>query len=337
MTISGQIDEIEERVRRKVADLYFRKVPAKEILAAAERTAAAYSSQIRSRELREIVIRAMKDFARKQYRELFRSFSPVDIDTINSLNKLAEIGSTAAEKAAAKKRLEAGGYKEARMLGVPMQKWQAKYLRDHVRPALDRLMTMSPEDPDDAMGRNRLRNRAEMQVRYEGHMDQLDGFRAKGVKLVIISAHADCSARCAPFQGRVFSLDGTSGRAPDGRRYEPIEKAINVEQKSKDGTKTWINGLFGFNCRHYAIEYKDDYRFPEVKAETRAREDAITRKQRSREAEIRRWRIEAIETKGRDPEAYKVAVRNVTRLQDKYLDFCLKNKRPTYRDRLMII
>lgn len=133
--------------------------------------------------------------------------------------------------------------------GVPLQVYSKEYMK-RVNAAMLRLARERAIDPNDLTGRNSLRNLAEMETRYKSHEDEINGFREKGVNLVVISTHADCSDRCFPYQGRVYSLDGTRGKTEDGREYVPLEEATQNPRDlytTKAG-RTYQNGLFGFNC-----------------------------------------------------------------------------------------
>ena len=134
-----------------------------------------------------------------------------------------------------------------------------------------------------------LRNKAEMAVRQQDHEDRLNAMRANGVRLVICSTHADCSQRCRPYQGRVYSLDGTRGRTDDGRDFVPLEEATQNPRDryvTKAG-RVWQNGLLSFNCRHFLVEYKSGYRFPEPDAKAERKEYMITETQRRLERNVR--------------------------------------------------
>lgn len=206
----------------------------------------------------------------------------------------------------------------------------------NVKPALDRLAAQQARDPDDVSGRNTLRNRAEMEVRYQAHQDEISGFKARGVNLVICSTHADCSARCAPWQGRVYSLDGTYGTTDDGRRYEPLENATDILYTTKAG-KTYKNGLLGFNCRHYLVPYKSGYRFPKPNVVEERREYEITQEQRRLEANVRRWRTKAVELKGQDPKGYSEARKKAVEWNQAYIEFSKLNNRAYYPSRTKLL
>ena len=196
-----------------------------------------------------------------------------------------------------------------------------------------------PRDPDDlrrdSERRNSLRNRAEMEVRYDDHLRQIEDFRAKGTKLVIASTHADCSDRCRPWQGRVYSLDGTSGTAPDGRKYVPLEDATDIFYTTKAG-KVYKNGLLGFNCRHFLVEYQPFLRFPRPSAEKQREEYKITLTQRSMERDVRRLRVEADTWRGIDADRARKATKKATEAYRRYRDFSKAHDRAYYPSRVQI-
>lgn len=138
--------------------------------------------------------------------------------------------------------------------GVPLSRYYSDVWRNQVKPVLDRLCDGVALDPNDYSGRNSLRNLAEMEVRYNDHLQSIEALKAAGERLVVCSAHADCSDRCAPWQGRVYSLDGTSG-VIDGHRYVPLEQATDIYYTTKAG-RVYKNGLLGLtagtNCTRTA-------------------------------------------------------------------------------------
>ena len=168
--------------------------------------------------------------------------------------------------------------------GLPLQEFHKKYMK-RVSQALNELAEENALDPNDFTGRNSLRNLAEMQVRYERHQEEIAGFRARGTRLVVCSVHADCSDRCAKWQGGVYSLDGTRGRTEDGRSFVPLEEATDIYYTTKAG-RTYKNGLLGFNCRHKLFEYKAGMGIPTVSEEEQKREYAITKRQRAMERAV---------------------------------------------------
>lgn len=154
--------------------------------------------------------------------------------------------------------------------------------------------------------------------------------RANGDKLVWASTHVDCSPRCFPWQGRLYSLDGSYGTTDTGVSYQPLENAVNVPYTTKAG-KTYMNGLLGFNCRHRLIPYKDEQQPPKgyTKAQT-VKAYQLDLAQRAMEREIRRVKERAHLLKGvedvKDGEISKLfaQARNMTQA---YRKFCRDNNR----------
>lgn len=131
------------------------------------------------------------------------------------------------------------------------------------------------------------RSYAEMSVRYEANLEDVKNLKANNVKLVWTSSHADASPRCQPYQGKLYSLDGTSGKTEDGISYTPLDKALL-------GPKGDGNGIInGYNCRHYLIEYKPGSKAPiDYDKATVMRENQINNKQRNYESNIRQLKLQ---------------------------------------------
>lgn len=223
----------------------------------------------------------------------------------------------------------------ANTYGVPLKEF-TEDVKKKVRAAVDNLISQTAKDPDDISGRNSLRNKAEMQVRYEKHLTDIADLKGSGAKLVICSTHSDCSERCRPWQGKVYSLDGTSGTTDDGRSYQPLENATDIYYTTKSG-KTYKNGLLGFNCRHYLVEYENGLRFGKQTEAEERKEYAITERQREYERDIRRLKVKAVENKGVDERAYKEAIDGYKRLTNEYIEFSKAHGRAYYKSRIRII
>ena len=284
----------------------------------------------------------MWKFYEKQYAELQRSFDR-QMPIIAALFLLAgkdltgaKLKATSDQRQRAIQLLEWQGYDSSRLMGVPLQRFSQDYISKNVKPALTRLAEQEAKDPDDITGRNSLRNRAEMEVRYNANLNSISDLKARGVRLVIASAHADCSERCRPWQGKVYSLDGTNGITDDGRSFVPIETATDIFYTTKVG-KTYKNGLLGFNCRHYLVEYHKDFYFPKPNPIIEKREYEITEEQRRLEREVRKWRIKAVESKGLDDEEYKKARRKAIEWNKAYIEFSKANNRAYYPSRTKIL
>lgn len=214
--------------------------------------------------------------------------------------------------------------------GVPLQEYYKTVWKDKVKPVLDRLCNERALDPNDLTGRNSLRNLAEMEVRYQGHKDEIANLRKRGVKIVACSSHADCSGRCAPYQGRLYSLDGTSGEI-NGERYVPLEQATNNprDRYTTKAGRVYQNGLLGFNCRHYLRAYTGQL-LPTVSSAERKKEYAITKRQRVMERAVRSAKTAAIMAKPTNREEYLKQRERAQRLYKAYRDFSRKNERAYY-------
>ena len=297
---------------------------------------------IKIQSLKDAAAKSLLNFYIRQYEELQRSFL-WQLPALTALFLLngktltgRDIKPTTAQQVAAVQTLAAQGFDGLRLLGVPLQKFSQDYINKNVKPVLDRLSQQFAVDPDDISGRNSLRNKAEMAVRWQEHEDTIQRFKDDGVRLVICSTHADCSERCRPWQGRVYSLDGTSGTTDDGRRFVPLETATDIYYTTKAG-KQWKNGLLGFNCRHFLVPYKTGYRFPKPNAAAERKEYAITVKQRELERNVRYWRTVAIENQNLDREKYLDARRKAIAWNREYIKFSKKNNRAYYPSRTKII
>ena len=343
------MEEAETKIRQVTKDEFFKQTRKTAIDRKVYAIIREAMVQIKIPDLRRAAEVSLLEFYNRQYRELRRSFS-WQLPMVAALALLGghrtdgtEIKPTNTERSAAWRIVENAGYTGARTMGVPMQRFSQDYIRENVQPALDRLAKQYPYDPDSGLTpqehRNSLRNRAEFEVRGQAQQDSIDGFRSRGVKLVICSTHADCSERCRPYQGRVYSLDGTRGRTDDGRDYVPLEEATNNPRDSyvtKAG-KVWQNGLLGFNCRHFLVEYKSGYHFPKPDVKAERKEYMITETQRRLERNVREWRTRAVEAKGVNPEEYKYARKKAIEWNKRYIEYSQKNDRAYYPSRTKIL
>lgn len=127
---------------------------------------------------------------------------------------------------------------------------------------------------------------AEIAVRFEINIRELNDFAQKGVDLVWTSQHPNCSPRCKDFQGKLWSISGKSG-VIDGIPYRPLAEAIQGKQKDGNGIIT------GYNCRHRLIEYKKGSRPPQELSEAQIKKEyAIDTRMRAYENRIRQMKTE---------------------------------------------
>lgn len=176
------------------------------------------------------------------------------------------------------------------------------------------------------------RNRAEIAARYEANLKDLQDLIKKGVKYVWTTSHPNCSPRCQPHQGKLYSLD------PDDRYG-----VINGHSYTYLGDVLVLNEgnsiINGYNCRHRLVEYvegsiaPDEYTEEEIKAEYQ-----IDSRQRQYENTIRQLKTEEqlLRAYGNDKKASLLRKR-WRRLQKRYEIFSLQNERPIYRWRTEVI
>lgn len=227
--------------------------------------------------------------------------------------------------------------RKARTGNKPPGYWNAReYIRKRVLPVMDKIAGMQALDPNDYTGRNSLRNLAEMEVRYLNNALSISDFKKSGAKLVVASVHADCSSRCFPWQGRVYSLDGSYGVTDDGRKYVPLETATDVFYTTKAG-KTYKNGLLGFNCRHRLLPYIRGVQPEAIGKDTQQKQYAINNRQRAMERNVRVLKLRETLYAGKDVQEYKRIHGEVTRATAVYKAFCKENARAFYPERLQVL
>ena len=188
---------------------------------------------------------------------------------------------------------------------------------------------------------------AERQVRYEWQQAQLNKLYESGIDLVWIDTHANCSERCQPWQGKLYSISGKSG-VIDGISYRPLSDATDRYETTKSG-KTYINGtLTGFNCRHTTTPYKKGNRPNHIPADVIERQRAIETRQRELERKVRLyesralgWKTQsqtAIDSKERAIAGYSYRHNRdlVKKWQGEYVKFCQENNVAHYPSRLKV-
>lgn len=334
------LEEAETKIRKVVKEEYLKQTAKPQLDLIIRKVIIEALKRVKIKELREAAIKSLLVFYNKQYGQI-RTLFDGNVAALLAVMVMADKNKSLSERKEAYNKTRNIGYniplpQKVVISGVPTQAYMQDYLKKKVRPILDNLIRQEAKDPDDISGRNSLRNRAEMEVRYAEHNTQIEDLKNSGNRLVIASTHSDCSERCAPFQGKVYSLDGTSGKTDDGRNFVPLERATEIWYTTKKG-KRYKNGLLGFNCRHFLIPYKSGYRFPEPDKEQEKREYAITLRQRELERNVRKWQIKAIENKGLDESEYKKARQNAIFANKEYIEFSKKHNRAYYPSRVQVL
>lgn len=152
---------------------------------------------------------------------------------------------------------------------------------DFYQAITKRVKKATMEITNKPINNNGLFGQAEVDAMRRRQEAQIEAIAASGNNLVLVSSHADCSILCQPYQGRLYSLDGTSGIASDGRSYTPLADAVGPTK------------LTHRYCKHTFLPYKPNVAAPVFsKAEMDAEAD-ITATQRQMERKGRylfdRW------------------------------------------------
>lgn len=337
-TQAQAIEDTQTEIRIAVKNGYMSQKPKAQINAEVQKIIRNGLKAVTNKDLYNAAVRSLNAFAERQYNTYLREFG-ASAAIVAALAALINNAPDTREFATAVHTISRNPppvFLTTEAKGVPLQRFARDYFRENVSPVLDRLAHENALDPDDVTGRNSLRNRAEMEVRYAQHLSDIEQLQNKGVKLVTTTVHADCSNRCYPWQGRVYSLDGTSGRTADGKSYVPLETATDVYYTTKAG-KTYKNGLLGFNCRHKIIPYEAGMVIPHVTKEQQRRENAINTKQREMERAVREERAAAIMYKDIDRQAYLAARKRAIAANKEYIQFSKDNGRAYYPSRVQIL
>lgn len=180
-----------------------------------------------------------------------------------------------------------------------------------------------------------LRNVAEAQVRYEEIQNDIQKLKDRNVNLVWVSTHANCSARCAPYQGTLRSIKDEYG-IRNNIRYRPLSEATDVIQTTKEG-KRYKNGLLGFNCRHRLIPYQQGGKIPHDFTEKEMREQRkVDSKQRNMETRIRNIKKEAFCLRSVDYEKSQELFAKARDVTAQYRDYSHSKNRPAYLSRTRV-
>lgn len=167
--------------------------------------------------------------------------------------------------------------------------------------------------------------KAELDLRHEEQVNKLDALVKKGYRLCWLSSHADCSPRCAPWQGKLVDIIHESPlpshRMPykkDGVQVYSL-KSIMSETDKYGYHNTIING---FNCRHHLIPYAEGSKPPkQVPERERRREYAISQRLREYERKIRSLKRKALLYNGFDKKRSEAFATEAKALTAEYKKF----------------
>lgn len=343
------IEEAETDLKVIIKQAILKDLSFAQVNAQVTRAVNKYIADIEIAELKERAKKILYDYATREYwrtKDAVRNFnlSLFDLILLTATNKRVK-GAQAREIRRAVARSPSinirgitadnavtatdTGYYE---IGQALQTYSKTYM-SLVEKAFNELATSTARDG--YASNVSLRNIAEMTVRYDKHVKDLSLLKANGVRLAWTSTHANCSKRCEPWQGKLYSLDGTSGTI-DGIRYRPLEDATDIYYTTKAG-KTYKNGIIsGFNCRHYLIPYEKGNKPVEVPAKVVERQREIDERQRELEREIRLAKDKALIYKGISDPAYKNYKQLAINKNKEYIAFSRANKVAFYPSRTKI-
>lgn len=293
-------------------------------------------NELESKKLKEISAYALLMFATRVYYFLEQTYKNISLVGLVAMSSVANGTATSKQVAIARKTIQGlpnvspSAYNTATALNT--------YCKDYMKKVSERIDKLATfEAKEDYRSRANLRNIAEIQVRQEKHQQEIDNFINKGIQLVWIEPHANCSERCQPWQGKLYSLDGTYGSV-DGNPYQPLKNATDIYETTKGGV-TYKNGcISGFNCRHRLVAYHGNNKPVEVPKNVIDKMREVNDKQRYFERGIRKWKERAIYEKNQgNIKAYEEAKSRAKEWNKKYISFSEKNKVAYYPSRTDII
>lgn len=340
------MEEAEAEIRLAVKNGYLNKTPKAIIDKRIKSIIEKALKSVKIKALREVSAKSLIDFYNKQWNEIRRLFNG-DFAAFFLVLSLSKGQGTKDKQRANFSVLQRKGYLQTAELtedgylkemptsyGVPMQKYMQDYLNNNVKEVMKRLAETEPLDPEDTR-KISLRARAELEVRYASSRENIADLRNAGERLVLCSSHSDCSERCAPYQGRLYSLDGTKGEI-NGLQYVPLEYATENprDRYVTNAGRVYQNGLFGFNCRHKITPYRGQ-KPVKISKEEEEREYAITKRQRELERAVLKWRTRAIESI--DKKEYAKARQKAREWNAVYIKYSKEHNRAYYPSRTKIL
>jgi len=207
-----------------------------------------------------------------------------------------------------------------------------------------------------------LWQKAELDVRYENQMQNLQNLRVEGVQYAWISSHPNASKRCAVWQGSLVVINGHASNPQkevnaktyrydkssflvgtvDGHKVYSLPDIMDVETvyKSKSGSfsVSHNNIICGFNCRHRLIPYKPGTVAPkEFSQEELEQQREIENKIREMERTIRLKKKQLVlYNELGDKAAAKQLKFQIAQLTQRYKAYCEKNGYAWYKYRIEV-
>ena len=155
-----------------------------------------------------------------------------------------------------------------------------------------------------------------------------------GIQLIEVSSHMGARPLCAPYQGRIFSRDGSKGITTDGAGgkiyYTPLSETSYGQPA----------GLFGINCGHVqypfvpGVNFQRYFPYPEEENAERYKQ---FQRQRAMERDIRATKRECMMfNETGDKEAFDKASVRLKAQKKKYSDYCKDTGLKQHNDRTQV-
>lgn len=293
-------------------------------------------------ELRERTKSSLLNFATVEYRRLVTATRGVNLRLVNEVSAYVDKPTQRTAESLVNAMSQSGMNVDGIMeYGEPHGQWWTieqplgEFSKDYMKKVRSAFGDLAKSDAKDSYSdRVSLRNISEMTVRWERKQAEQARLEAEGKDLVWISAHANCSKRCEPYQGKLYSMSGRSGEI-DGYSFIPLKDVTDIEYTSEKTKKSYPNGIIkGYNCRHYLIPYHAGNKPIEVPADIVAEQREINNTQRAMERRVRDLRELAVTTpiKSDSTRARKAAVK----AYKEYKDFCREHKVAYYPSRVQV-
>jgi hypothetical protein len=199
-----------------------------------------------------------------------------------------------------------------------------------------------------------LWQKAELDVRYENQMQNLQNLRVQGIRYAYISSHPNCSKRCQCWQGSLVALEGHAVAPQKVVNYKSFKYSKSSYAMGKVDGKTVYslsdimatvdsrygyhnNIISGFNCRHRLIPYNGQLPPKEFNEEDIKKQREIESKIRELERTIRlkKKQLKLYNELG-DKKAILILKKEIKRLTEYYETFCEKNGYAWYQYRIEV-
>lgn len=167
---------------------------------------------------------------------------------------------------------------------------------------------------------------------------QFDRCEQYGINIIEVDAHSGARPLCAPYQGRLYSLDGSSGTVKGGSgneySYEPLTSTSYGQAA----------GLFGINCGHHNYPFKPGVNFKryfpletEEQLSENSKQYKAFQKQRALERNVRAAKRDCMmcDAAG-DKEGFAKASQKLARRKESYSDYCKSAGLPQRKDRTQV-